>query len=337
MFLIYLILTERCNYHCDFCIRENIGHNIDEFSLDVLPNIIESLSETFPNSVLLLTGGEPTLHPDFKDIVKLAVDNFFAVQITSNGSFGAELNTFLHPLLKKNLYLQMSLDGTPEFHNHIRGKYAFESVIENLEKFQDVFSHVSLSATVSHQNFEEAKKLACILNSYSFSHFKVSPVIEKNVSNIFATYSQEWNNFVDELLPLCFYEVDVNKLYDFDLMTEYINSGQSTEIVANCGIGHSKIYIRPNLNVLTCSCTNDIVGNLRNDSLETICKRLTLIQKIKLDTGSICYKCEFKSICNGGCPGYSQKIFRMKNFGDIRCPRVYKFAKDNGFLKSIVR
>lgn len=333
MFLIYLILTERCNYHCDFCIRENIGHGINEFSLEMLSSTINSLSETFPNSALLLTGGEPTLHPFFKDIVKLAVSKFYAVQITSNGAFKTDLNDYLHPLLKKNLYLQMSLDGTPDFHNKIRGEHAFEAVIDNLEKLKDVSSHVSLSATISHNNFEEAKKLALILNSYSFSHFKVSPVIEKDASNITSTYAYEWNNFVDELLPLCFYEVDVKKLYDFELMSEYVCSGISTEIVTNCGLGYSKIYVRPNLNILTCSCTNNVIGNLRNDSLETICDRLTHIQKIDLDINSICYNCEFKSICNGGCPGYSQKIFGVNNFGDVRCPRVYKFAKENGFLK----
>lgn len=333
MFLIYLILTEKCNYHCDFCIRESISHNVDEFSMEMLSKTIHLLSETFPNSVLLLTGGEPTLHPNFKEIVKLALSKFYAVQITSNGSFKTDLNVFLQPFLKKNLYLQMSLDGTPDFHNHVRGEHAFESVIENLKKLQSVSSHVSLSSTISHQNFDEAKKLACILNSYSFSHLKVSPVIEKDASNITATYAHEWNNFVDELLPMCFYEVDIKKLYDFDLMREYISAGLSTEIITNCGFGYSKIYVRPNLNILTCSCTNNIIGNLRNDSLETIRERLTRIQKIDLDTNSICYNCEFKSICNGGCPGYSQKIFGKNNYGDIRCPRVYKFAKTNGFLR----
>lgn len=331
MFLIYLILTERCNYHCDFCIRENIGHRVNEFSLELLSNTIHLLSEAFPNSVLLLTGGEPTLHPNFKEIVKLSLKEFHAVQITSNGSFKTDINDFLLPLLKKNLYLQMSLDGTPEFHNHVRGEHAFESVIENLKRLQTVSSHVSLSATISHKNFNEAKELACILNSYSFSHLKVSPVIEKNTSNITATYAHEWNSFVDEFLPLCFYEVDIKKLYDFDLMREYLHSGLSTEIITNCGIGHSKIYVRPNLDILTCSCTNNIIGNLRNDSLETIRVRLARVQKIDLDTNSICYNCEFKSICNGGCPGYSQKIFGANNMGDIRCPRVYKFANTNIF------
>lgn len=328
--LLYLILTERCNYHCSFCIRNNIGHKAKEFEYDSVMFAIEKLSELFPSSILLLTGGEPTLHPHFREIVEHSLEKFFAVQVTSNGSFGGELRNYLSPLLKQNLYLQMSLDGTSFLHNKIRGMNAFESVIDNLINLNDVSSHVSLSSTVIGEDFEDVKELAKLLNSYSFSHLKVSSAIDSNVSNTHYNTARNWNKFVDEILPLCNYPVDIKKIYDFDLMRAFATSSVKDNVVTNCGIGYSKLYIRPNFDILTCSCTNNVIGNLKDCDLTNLKDNLAKLQHRPIDESSICSSCEFKEICNGGCPGYSLKVFGKPNFGDIRCPKVYEFAKKLG-------
>lgn len=62
---LYLIINSRCNLKCPFCIRKNLTF-MDDMSMSTVCQIFESIEGIFDNiGSVIITGGEPTLHPNF--------------------------------------------------------------------------------------------------------------------------------------------------------------------------------------------------------------------------------------------------------------------------------
>jgi radical SAM protein with 4Fe4S-binding SPASM domain len=317
------MLTENCNYNCDFCIRKNISHKNTHISKEQIANVLNILHHEYPNAILILTGGEPTIHPQFIEILNEAVSIFKYVQIASNGSFGEGVASAIRDLLAKtNLFLQMSLDGTKEIHDSIRGDGAFDKVIHNLSRMNNCWNRVGLAATVPPQNYENIKQLAIYLNDFKFHSLKVTSVVDhsdsflKNFSNI------RWNSLVEELLPLCNYNLVIQKVLDFDLMDEALKRDPNIKVTSNCGRGKQQIYVNSQMDVLACTCQPETLGNILTDDFSEIKIRIRQSSRIQISPESVCYKCKYVHICNGGCPGYSTHFWCKPNMGDIRCPIV---------------
>lgn len=322
-FYIYLMLTENCNYRCDFCIRNNLSHQDNHISKDHIVDAMNILHHEYPNAILILTGGEPTIHPQFVEILNEAVSIFKYVQIASNGSFGEDVaNNISNLLAEKNLFLQMSLDGTKETHDSIRGHGAFDRVMRNLLRMNNYWNRVGLAATVPPQNYENIKQLAIYLNDYKFHSFKVTSVVEHSDLFLKDFSNNRWNSLVDELLPLCNYNLVIQKILDFDLMDEVLNRDPNIRVTSNCGRGIQQIYVNSQMDVLACTCQQETLGNILTDDFSEIKKRIKQSSIIQISPKSVCYKCKYVHICNGGCPGYSTHFWGEPNMGDIRCPIV---------------
>ncbi|MBU4086519.1 MAG: radical SAM protein [Nanoarchaeota archaeon] len=82
-----IMLTNRCNMSCEYCYTESNMH-VKEGSLDgsqwsAIFDAIRIPSK-FPSQNISLTGGEPTIHPDFSDILD-ALSGRYKIEVSSNG------------------------------------------------------------------------------------------------------------------------------------------------------------------------------------------------------------------------------------------------------------
>ena len=97
---IYIEITNVCNLNCDFCAphnRENRFMKIEEFE-----EILNKIS-TYTSHIYLHVKGEPLLHPQFPEFVKLAHSKGFQINLTTNAT-----------LLKNHLDLTKYLRQTEE-------------------------------------------------------------------------------------------------------------------------------------------------------------------------------------------------------------------------------
>lgn len=81
----YLALGYRCNHKCRFC---PCGKNEILTSAASLDNLISAIQEGIHNhsvSSITLSGGEPTLHPNFREILDFCLQNRLNVGVLSNG------------------------------------------------------------------------------------------------------------------------------------------------------------------------------------------------------------------------------------------------------------
>jgi len=82
-------LTNRCNLHCPVCFAEASDDTAYYLDLETVRRMLRTLIESKPQPCrhIQFSGGEPTLHPQFLDILRLAREmGFDHIQVATNGS-----------------------------------------------------------------------------------------------------------------------------------------------------------------------------------------------------------------------------------------------------------
>ena len=145
-----IILTERCNLRCRHCTVAHLGHPEPRF--DSVAADLETLHAAGAR-VLAITGGEPYMWRDngrgLEDVVQVAHSiGFFRVVVCTNGTF---------PLESSADYLSVSLDGSPDKHDKLRGN-AYSRVVSNLRRSRH--PGISIGFTVSRLNWDDFERSA---------------------------------------------------------------------------------------------------------------------------------------------------------------------------------
>ena len=111
---INLDLTTSCNFACDHCVDMEILNTGIKFETDRLMDSLSLMADKGLKSVIIIGGGEPTIHARFGDVVKLLKGRGVQVSVVSNGSGNRKL-VEIAPLLEVGDWIRLSLDsGTEE-------------------------------------------------------------------------------------------------------------------------------------------------------------------------------------------------------------------------------
>lgn len=107
---INLDLTTVCNYACDHCIDMEILNSKIKHEYKNLVCSLEVLIAYGLRSVILIGGGESTLHPKFRDIVIFLKENGIQIGIVTNGSRNEIIYDVVDHLTKGD-WVRFSLDS----------------------------------------------------------------------------------------------------------------------------------------------------------------------------------------------------------------------------------
>jgi hypothetical protein len=118
---ILMELTYDCPLNCIHCYLDSRKPIYMNF--DLLMKIINEFKKIGIDNVQL-TGGEPLIYPEIKEVIDYLCDNGFTVAITTSGFLQPDKLTNLLPAFEKmsktNGIVQVSLDGFEANHNYIR-------------------------------------------------------------------------------------------------------------------------------------------------------------------------------------------------------------------------
>jgi len=127
-------LIRRCNLKCKHCYAISADHDFPgELSTDEIYTTMDDLKH-YKVPVLILSGGEPLLHPDIFDISRRAKDMGFYVGLSTNGTLITDENIRQITGADYN-YVGISLDGLREVNDAFRGRPgAFKQAMAGVEK-----------------------------------------------------------------------------------------------------------------------------------------------------------------------------------------------------------
>jgi pyruvate-formate lyase-activating enzyme len=105
-----LDLTVACNYGCPHCIDGSIINSGGRYAFDEVRRSLVVLRLAGLRSVILIGGGEPTLHPRFADAVRAIKLLGLQCAVVSNGSNNERIRE-LAPVLRRGDWVRLSLDA----------------------------------------------------------------------------------------------------------------------------------------------------------------------------------------------------------------------------------
>jgi MoaA/NifB/PqqE/SkfB family radical SAM enzyme len=148
--LVTLYATERCNSRCVTC--DYWRHGKIDLSLDAVTRLLPDLAD-LGTQVVLLSGGEPLLNPEWPLIAELLKSRGLRVWLLTSG-----LSLAKHANRAAELFdsITVSLDGTnPATYAAIRGLDAFDKVCEGIRASAAKGLAPSLRVTVQKANYRE--------------------------------------------------------------------------------------------------------------------------------------------------------------------------------------
>lgn len=146
-----LLLNKRCNLKCDFC---DLWHFTDMMPFESAVSILQRAPAAGVET-LVITGGEPFVHPRIFELIELAKNLGLGVNITTNGT-----------LLRKDLTrlresrvdsLSISIDGLEERHDKLRGVAGtYQEVMATIEALRaSTAIHLNVYFVVTNENVQD--------------------------------------------------------------------------------------------------------------------------------------------------------------------------------------
>jgi Fe-coproporphyrin III synthase len=151
--------TRTCNLRCVHCYMESAAAKYDnELNTEEAKGLIDDLA-AFKVPVLLFSGGEPLIRPDFFDLASYAIDKNIRVTISTNG-------TLIDKKMAKEIkklgvgYVGISLDGMAELNDEFRNTPgAFKAALKGIRNCLDVDQRVGLRFTLNRRNYSDLENI----------------------------------------------------------------------------------------------------------------------------------------------------------------------------------
>jgi radical SAM protein with 4Fe4S-binding SPASM domain len=279
-------ITDRCNLRCRHCyIGEGLHQDLS------FPRIKKALKEfeEMQGLRLLLSGGEPLLHPHFWEINDILRDYAFRSVLLSNGTLisrGVAKRLRVHEV-------QISLDGMKEGHEAIRGKGNFEKAVSAINFLQEAKIRVSIATMIHRKNLKEFDTLASLIHTKNIEEWNIDQ----------PCYDGRLKENQDLLVP----PPEAGRYLEYGFGGGLHRSGE------NMTCGAHLCAILPNGKVAKCGLFSaEPIGSI-DEGLRICWERIPRILLTDLDCN-----CKIVKECKGGCR------FRARSYGGLLKPDLFQ-------------
>lgn len=159
-------LTYACNLACVHCLSSSGRRDPRELTTDECKAVIDEL-ERMQVFYVNIGGGEPTVRPDFWELVDYAADHHVGVKFSTNG---VRITPEIARRLAGSDYLdvQISLDGaTPEVNDAVRGTGSYATAVRAMENLADAgFRGFKLSVVATRHNIGQLDEFKALADRY---------------------------------------------------------------------------------------------------------------------------------------------------------------------------
>ena len=299
-------LTYACNLTCAHCLSSSGRRDPRELSTEQAKAVIDEL-ERMQVFYVNIGGGEPTIRPDFWELLEYAVAHHVGVKFSTNGvRITPERARFLaSPAMKGYVDVQISLDGaTAAVNDRVRGPGSYDTALRALENLRAAgFKDAKISVVCTRENIGQLDEFKALADHYgaTLRLTRLRP-------------SGRGADVWDELHPL---PEQQRELYDWlvahgegvltgDSFFHLSAFGESLPGLNLCGAGRVVCLIDPVGDVYACPfAIHDtfLAGNLLADGgFQRVWQTSPLFIELRSpQTGGACSGCAHFDSCRGGC------------------------------------
>ena len=265
---IYVEITNKCNLNCSFCTRTKKKKR--DMSVEEFKTVIDKIKD-YTDYVYLHVQGEPLLHKDLEEFLKICEDNNLKVNITTNGTL---INKYVDIFNRSKSLRQINIS----LHSENNKENYYDEVFNACSKLS---SNIYISYRIWNLNtLKPTKELLNIVNKIS-EYYDVDKEKLINDKSI---------------------KVDINRFVDKDNLFQWPDMNNSVEKDGFCYALKTHIGILSDGTVVPCCLDASGVielGNIFEESIEDILnKQLTkdIIEGFRNNNAihPLCRKCNFR-------------------------------------------
>jgi len=297
-------ITTACNLRCVHCyINKEKPIHMD---LDTFSKLLEEYDD-MQGIRVMITGGEPLLHPNFKDFIeKLNEFTFRKTLFTNSILLDEEMIKYLDDKIDE---IQISIDGTKSNDLFRKEEGLYSKTIEKLKMLKDLSTFtISVSTMIHEKNISEMDELQQALRDLKIDNWYLDiPVIAGDYKN-----NPE-------------YHANIKKAAE--VLNNYGWGEQIYDWVDDYACGYHLCAIMPNGDICKCGLfAEEPVGNYENCSLldcwEIISQKYIWKQE---DLQCNALNCPNIEDCRGGCRFRAKELTNdIYGIDEVKC-RAFKF------------
>jgi len=171
-----------CNLNCFHCCNRSFLNSDKGLPLKKIFALIDDLKKIRVKNIYL-TGGEPTLYPHFKEVIKYIHSKKIELILATNGLDIIHFIPAIKKYVSKNVGVFVSLDGIGETHDYLRGvKGCFERVVNSIKSLVNSGVKTRISTVVWSRNIKELEPLVLLAKSLGAYQIHFSSLL--NVGNV---------------------------------------------------------------------------------------------------------------------------------------------------------
>ena len=305
-----IALTYACNNACPHCYNEAGRFTMQSLSLADWQRVLDTLAGIgVPH--IILTGGEPTLHPDLTRIIHYADQLGLVVGMNTNGRLLAQ-KPITQAIAGAGLnHVQVTLESwDPDVHDSmVNAPGAFHQTVKGIENAVACGLHTITNTTITRQNQHQALDTIDFIYSLGLRTFAMNGTIYAGGGRAdpSAIPSEEMAALLDSVRDRA---ETLNMRFLWYTVTDYcrfspLELGLSPK---RCNAGEYSMCIEPNGDVLPCQSYYVSAGNILSDPWSSIWNSDLFLsfRNRELDPEAAgllpeCNGCPDLEMCGGGC------------------------------------
>lgn len=272
--VLHLGLSYNCNMKCSHCF---VKKRTDYITFDDIKKTIDEL-EKEGLFYVFYTFGEPLLDKKFSMVSEYVNQKGMMQILMTNGTIiSKEIIQILKNNNVKNIYVSLDSSNSEKHNKNRNFNGAYEKAINCIKKLKEEKFNVGIAVTVTNENvceLEEIYKLALNHGVKNISFLKQ----RENGHIIKLDNEKKYINFyINRIIKI---NPEINLLFHdyslIDITKKLYKDGQISkdfyEKYFDMNSCHEKttISLAPNGDVLTCNLISPILGNIKEDSINTI-------------------------------------------------------------------
>ena len=296
-------LTYACNLSCAHCLSSSGRRDPRELTTAEAKAVIDEL-QRMQVFYINIGGGEPTVRPDFWELLDYSIAHNVGVKFSTNG---LKIDKKRAAQLAATDYvdIQISLDGaTPEVNDYVRGPGSYDMAIRALENLAEAgFQQPKISVVMTRQNVDQLDEFKAIADKYG-AQLRITRLRPSGRgADVWDTLhpTQQQQRVVYEWLL-----EHGEQVLTGDSFFHLSAFGEALPGLNLCGAGRVVCLIDPVGDVYACPFAiheNFLAGNVRSPGgFQEVWENSELFTELRQpQTGGACSGCQHYDSCQGGC------------------------------------
>jgi len=265
----YVAVTERCPYRCAHCSATGRLPAPDIPTAEMV-KILRDVQD-MGTAIIGLTGGEPLLRNDLRELFACLDDRSVSILFTSGHGLTPER---ARALKDAGLFgVGISLDSAdPAEMNTLRGCGKAHAVATNAVKISRAAGLYTMTQTVANRDSVRSGKLLDIIKRSGELGAQEVRVLENMPSGRLAHITPDRILTADERAELCRFHADVNRRRGLPKVSVFAHTEDASRF--GCGAGTQHSYIDAAGNLYPCDFVPLAFGNVREQPVSALWKSM---------------------------------------------------------------